>query len=112
MSADGNTLARELEEMEDQRDALAGMLARVRSANQETLPWGLVKRLSVGEPPLRVWREHRGVELKTLASNTGIGILSLTAVDQGAAEFALGEAVAIARALDINAEDLLPWRQD
>lgn len=112
MTADGNTLARELEETEDQRDALTAMLARIKSANEETLPWALVKRLSAGEAPLRVWREHRALDLPALAASTGLRLLTLTAIDQGAAEPSLRDAAALARALGIDAEDLLPWRQD
>ena len=111
MTADGNALARELEEMEDQRDALGAMLARIRAANQESLPWALAKRLSAGEPPLRVWREHRGLDLATLSAQSSVAPAIITAIEQGA-EPGLRDAAALARTLGLDAEDLLPWRQD
>ncbi len=111
MTADGNALARELEEMEEQRDALGAMLARIRAANQESLPWAMAKRLSAGEPPLRVWREHRGLDQAALAARSGIAPATIAAIEQGA-EPGLRDAAALARALEIDAEDLLPWPQD
>ena len=111
MTADSNALARELEEMEDQRDALGAMLARIRAANQESLPWALAKRLSAGEPPLRVWREQRGLDQATLSAQSGIAPAIITAIEQGA-EPGLRDAAALARTLGLDAEDLLPWRQD
>lgn len=111
MSADGNTLAHELDEMEDQRDALTAMLARIKSVNDETLPWALVKRLSGGEAPLRAWREHRGMDQAALAAASGVGEAAIGAIERGG-EPGLRDAAALARALRIDAEDLLPWRQD
>ncbi len=111
MTADGNALARELEEMEDQRDALGAILARIRAANQESLPWAMAKRLSAGEPPLRVWREHRGLDQATLSAQSGVAPAIITAIEQGA-EPGLRDAAALARTLGLDAEDLLPWRQD
>ena len=111
MTADGNSLAREMEEMEDQRDALGAMLARVQSVNQERLPWVLIKRLSGGTPPLLVWREHRGLDHAALALASGVGAEAIAAIERGG-EPGLRDAVALARALDIDADDLLPWRQD
>jgi DNA-binding XRE family transcriptional regulator len=112
MSADGNTLAHELDEMEDQRDALTAMLARIKSANDEVLPWALVKRLSGGEVPLRAWREHRGLTEGALAEISGVEHLVIAAIEMTHREPQLRDAVALARALKIDAEDLLPWRQD
>lgn len=112
MTADGNTLARELEEMEDERDALAAILAKIRSANQEMLPWKLIKRLSDGTPPLLAWREHRGLTADELAERSGVDTLRIAAIELARGEPTLRDAAALARALGIDAEDLLPWPQD
>jgi DNA-binding XRE family transcriptional regulator len=112
MTADGNTLARELEEMEDERDALAAILAKIRSANQEMLPWKLIRRLSDGASPLLVWREHRGLTADELADKTGVDTLTIAAIESAKADPSLRDAAALARALGIDAEDLLPWPQD
>ena len=111
MTADGNALAHELEQMEDQRDALAAMIARIESANQEILPWALVKRLSGGDPPLRVWREHRGLDIAALAQASSIDPALVAAIEQGA-EPGLRAAATLARVLRIDAEDLIPLPQD
>ena len=91
---------------------LTAMLARIKSANEETLPWALVKRLSSGEHPLRVWREHRGLTDYALADLSGVEPLVIGTIELARGEPSLRDAVALARALEIDAEDLLPWRQD
>lgn len=87
------------------------MLARVQPANQELLPWALVKRLSAGAPPLLVWREHRGLDHAALAAASGVDAGAIAAIERGG-DPGLRDAVALARALGIDADDLLPWRQD
>jgi hypothetical protein len=103
-----NALAQELEEMEDQRDAVAAMLARIETANDERLPWEIVKCLCAGENPLLVWREHRGLSAEALAEKAGVPVAEVHAIEAGA-EPGLRVAAALAKPLDIDAEDLLPW---
>jgi DNA-binding XRE family transcriptional regulator len=103
-----NSPARELEEMEDQRDAAIAMLARMQTANDELLPWALVKRLTSGENPVRVWREHRGMEPDRLAALAQLTPAALGAIEAGKTELSLRIAAALARALNVDADDLLP----
>ena len=111
MSNQTNALARELEEMEDQRDAVTAMLAHLETSNQETIPFEMVNRMCDGAPPLLVWREHRGLSVEALAAATGIAARDIEAVEAGA-ELSLRAAASLAKALRIDAEDLIPWSQD
>ena len=111
MSIRTNTLARELEEMEDQRDAVTFLLARMEQVNVERLPWTIVQRLDDGENPLTVWREHRGHTARELARLAGITQAVLARIEAGNPEPPLHAVQALARALRVDLEDLVPWRQ-
>jgi DNA-binding XRE family transcriptional regulator len=106
-----NALEQRIEALEDQLDAATVMLARIQSANQEMIPGDVIHRLIDGHPPLLVWREHRSLDPAALATRSGIAPATITAIEQGA-EPTLRDAAALARALEIDAEDLLPWPQD
>jgi DNA-binding XRE family transcriptional regulator len=107
-----NTPAQELEAMEDQRDLVSAMLARIESANDERFPMALLRRLSRGENPVRVYREHRGLDPQALAAAAGVQPALVAAIEAGHCEPSLRDAAALARALGVDAEDLIPWPQD
>ena len=106
-----NDLAQELDEMEDQRDAVTAMLAHLETANQESIPFSMIERMSAGEAPLLVWREHRGLTDLALAEKAGVDPVAIHAIERGD-EPSLRIAAALAKALDIDAEDLIPWPQE
>ena len=107
-----NDPSEEIEALEDRFDAVVGMLARMESANEERLPFAMVKRFSDGEPPLRVWREHRKLTVDTLAERAGVSAGTIAEIESGRLEGPLRVFVALAHALGIDAEDLLPWPQE
>jgi DNA-binding XRE family transcriptional regulator len=111
MTIDKDTLARDYAELEDRYDVLALMLARIETANEERIPGEIVHRLSAGQPPLTVWREHRGLSPEALAEKAGVSVADVRAIEAGA-EPRLRVAAALAKALGIDAEDLIPWPQD
>ena len=112
MSATANTMAQEIEELEDELDRRDFMLARIQSANQESYPLELVRRLSAGEPPVRVWREFRELTPAELASRAGIGEDIVTALERDEIEPGLRVMGAIARVLDVDLDMLVPPSQD
>ncbi|MBV9784446.1 MAG: helix-turn-helix transcriptional regulator [Acidisphaera sp.] len=93
-------------------DLLLFKLAQIESANEELVPMALVKRLSAGEPPVLVWREHRGLAPDALARKASVTPETLQAIESGSAEGNLRTMSALARALRIDLEDLVPWPQD
>ncbi len=105
-----NDRARELEEMEDQRDAVTFMLARMEQANDEIRPWSVVQRLHAGEHPVMVFRELRGMTLEELANAAEVAPGLIVAIETFAQEGGLRPLLAIARALRVDLDDLVPWR--
>jgi DNA-binding XRE family transcriptional regulator len=110
--ADGNSSAREAEELQDQLDTAWLKLARVEQANEETVPFDVVRRLSEGDAPVTVWREHRGLSRDELATAADIPTALLDAVEGGKDDVPLRKMHAIACALRVDLDDLVPWSQD
>lgn len=110
MTAQNDTLAEDYAALEDQHDVLAAMLARIEAANEERIPGAVIHRLSNGEAPLTVWREHRGLTPESLAEKAGVSASDVLAIEAGA-EPRLRVAAALAKALRVDAEDLIPWPQ-
>ncbi len=107
-----NDPAGEIAWLEDQLDAVSGMLARMEAANEELIPLETVQRLSNGELPLRAWREHRKLTVEALAETARVPMDDVIEIEGGRLEGPLRVFVALAEALGIDAEDLLPWPQE
>ena len=86
-------------------------LARMEQANEERVPFTLVTRLSGGESPVRVWREHRAMTGRKLAAAAGITPKRLADIEAGE-EAPLRTMQLIARALDVDLDNLVPWSQE
>lgn len=104
-----------LEEFEARFDALRDMVedqeagaAYMRTRNQETVPDHVVARLVVGENPVRVWREYRGMSLRALAEQTSMSASVLSDMATGKSEGRPGSLRRIARALLVVLDDLVP----
>ena len=104
-----NDPAREIEDMEDQRDAVTFMLARMEQANAETRPWSVVERLHAGEHPVAMFRDLRGVTCDDLAAVVGVESGVITAIETFEQKGGIRALLAIARALDVDLYDLVPW---
>jgi DNA-binding XRE family transcriptional regulator len=104
-----NSTALEIEALEDLLDAAHMRLARMEQANDEGIPGAIVRRLVEGIPPLTVWREHRGLSREALAAAAGVPVALVEAIEAGKDEVRLQKISAIARALRIDVDDLVPW---
>ncbi len=80
----------------------------VRADAEDLVPLVLVKRLGAGENPLRVWREHRGYEAGTLAAAAGVPLETIAAIEAGHVDPPVGVLKALAAALKVEIEDLIP----
>jgi DNA-binding Xre family transcriptional regulator len=120
MSAAGrqsNTVAeleRRLEEAEDAYDVLLVRLTDIENAvnGGENVPMALVRRLSEGEHPVRVWREHRDMQAQDLARQAGISPALLSEIENGKKEGSIRTLAALAQALRVDLDDLVPWSQE
>jgi hypothetical protein len=109
MSNATNVTADDIERLENNHDALLFKLAGIEAATQESVPGAVVDRLMQGEVPLIVWREYRGVSREALAEASGVSVADIDAVEKHGADLGLRKMVALAKALRLDAEDLLAW---
>lgn len=103
-----------VEAAEDAADveAIRRFEAAFAAGEEELIPSEVVDRLSSGESKVRVWREFRGLSTEDLAKRSGIGEARLARIEDGSADLAVSELQALAPALKVDAEDLLPRRKD
>jgi DNA-binding Xre family transcriptional regulator len=94
-----------LRELVEDRQAAASF---ARTRDQESVPDSVVGRLLDGENPIRVWRQHRGLSLRSLADRAGTSPSALSDIETGKTEGRLSILRRIAGTLDLNLEDLIP----
>jgi DNA-binding Xre family transcriptional regulator len=105
-----------IERIEDAEDlaAVAAAEAREAALGKETaradyLPIELVRRLSAGEHPVRVWRVHRGLGRDALAAAAGIAPSYLSEIETRRKPGSFGALAKLATALHISLDDLAAW---
>lgn len=95
---------------EDLADRAA--LEEARRRDEETVPHAVVKRLSAGDHPVKVYREHRGLTQAVLAERTGLSPMYLSQIETGRRGGSAKTLAKIARALHVDLDDLAPWDED
>lgn len=83
--------------------------ARVAAGKDEYVPIEVTRRLMAGEIPVRVWREHRGLSARALASRAGVSSAHLSQVETGRKPGSFEAMAKLARALGLDMEDLARW---
>ena len=68
------------EDLADVQAALA-VVARLAKGEEELIPYYVVDRLLDGEPPLRVWREFRGLTQSELARASGVNRVQIVDIE-------------------------------
>jgi len=126
-TAETITLTREeyralVERIEDAEDLAAVAAAEAREAalgkekaRADYLPIELVRRLSDGEHPVRVWRTHRGLSRDALAALAGIAPSYLSEIETRRKPGSFAALAKLAAALQLSLDDLAAWleaRQD
>lgn len=98
-----------LEIAEDREDiAAAADAERRRNEGMEYLPASMVNRILDGENALRVWREYRGMTISELAEKSGYGYSMISKIESGARQGTVALWNAIAAALKVLPEDIMP----
>jgi len=107
-------LEHRLEQAEDAYDALLARLDDIENvvSGDEPVPMAVVEQLAAGVSPIRVWREHRGLSLRALAERVGISAALLSEIETGKKDGSVRTLAALARALSVTLDDLVPWPQD
>lgn len=79
------------------------------TATADYLPLELVKRLSAGEHPIRVWRTHRHLTREMLASTAGVSPSYLTEIETRKKPGSFDAIAKLASALRVSLDSLAPW---
>jgi len=102
-----------LARIEDAEDAAAVAVYRAReealgvdAARADHLPVASVDRLLAGENPIRVWRQHRGMNQSQLAAAASVSPAYLNEIETGKKPGSLQTMHAIAKALGVSMEDI------
>lgn len=72
----------------------------------EHLPHDVVKRLVDGEPPLKVFREYRGMTQEALAGAANVSTGYVSQIERGTRQPSKKALAAFAAALNLDIEDL------
>jgi DNA-binding XRE family transcriptional regulator len=79
-----------------------------REAGEEYIPADVVGKLVAGENPLKVWRKYRGFTLRELAEKVGHQDSFISKLETGRSEGGVKLWQQLAKALDVDLEDLIP----
>jgi len=74
--------------------------------DEELLPEAMVKRLTKGESPIRVWREYRGLTQKVLAEQVHISVPYLSQLESQLKTPSVNVLSDLAEALNVTLDDL------
>ena len=111
--AEHEALLDRLEEAEDTMalDRLEARIAAsgVREALKDYLPIELVKRLSAGEHPIRIWRMHRRLTREALATAAGVSPSYLTEIETRRKPGSLDAMMKLSAALQVSLDDIAAW---
>lgn len=94
------------EDAEDLR-SLAEFHAKVAAGEEELIPAEFADRILDGEPPLRVWREYRGLSQTELARRSGINRVVIADIEAGRKGGSVATFKAVSGALGLSIDDLV-----
>jgi len=99
-----NSLIERMEELEDRLDLLN---AQDKGESKDAWSSDLVERMIAGEHPLRLWREHRGINKRTLSKKSGVSESYLSEIETGKKPGSVSALSKCAKALNIDISDLV-----
>lgn len=79
----------------------------IQEAGGEKLTAEMVKRLVAGENPIRVWREHRGMTSRDLATKAELSAAYISEIETGKKDGSISAVRRIAEALGVEIDDLV-----
>ena len=83
-----------------------GAMAAIARGDEELVPETFAKRLIVGESPLRVWRDLRGLTQAALAIASGVNRVQIANIESGAKSGSVATLRKLADALGVGLDDL------
>lgn len=100
------SLLEKAEMLDDIRD-FDEALRELEHGEDELIPGEVVHRLIDGEPPVRVWREHRGLSQAQLAKQAGVTQGAVAQLESGSRRGSVTLLRKLAIALDVDMDDLV-----
>jgi len=100
-----NRLLAQAARADDAREVSRFRRAR-RAGAAETVPSAVVDRLLAGEPPIRVWREHRGMTVQGLARAAEVSAPYVSQIESGKRRPTVAVLKRIAASLAVDLDDL------
>jgi len=99
----------EYEALLDAADIAAAdrVLTNIAEGHDEFIPSAMVDRLLSGESLIRVWREHRGLDVPALAEKSDVSPEFLTDIEAGVRAPSDAQLSSIAAALSLTVDDLI-----
>jgi hypothetical protein len=98
----------DVERLFDALDDLETRAAFLATRDEERLPAEVVQRLCAGENPVKVLREHRGHSVAALAAAAHLSRSYLSEIEAGRKPGSAKALRALAGALEVSLDDLLP----
>lgn len=97
------------EKLLDQADIAraAKVAADIAAGREELVPAEIVKRIVAGESKVRVWRTHRGMSARDLATAAGLSAPYISEIESGKKEGSVSVMKKIAEALKVDIDDLV-----
>lgn len=95
------------EDFADIQAALA-VEARIASGTEELVPTSVADRLIDGEPPLRVWREYRGLSQSALARASEVSRIQIIDIEARRNTGSVHTLRKLAHSLRVAVEDIIP----
>ncbi|MPY74715.1 MAG: helix-turn-helix domain-containing protein [Alphaproteobacteria bacterium] len=92
---------------EDAADVAAYDAAK--AAAGETVPAEVVRRIVLGEHPVKVYREYRGLDQATLGEKAGTNAAYISQIERKARHPSRSLLVRLAQALDVEPPDLITY---
>ena len=99
----------EYEKLVDQADIARAdkIVDAIAAGDDELVPADVVKRILDGDCKVRVWRTHRGMSARDLATATGLSAPYISEIESGKKEGSISAMKKIAEALKVDLDDLV-----
>jgi mRNA interferase RelE/StbE len=79
---------------------------RLEAGEDEIIPLELIERRLNGEPPVKVWREYRGLTQHKLAKTSGVSRVMIAAIEAGTKKGGVLTLKKLASALSVSIDQL------
>lgn len=80
--------------------------SKLKSGEDEIIPFELVERRVAGENAIKIWREYRGLTQEKLAKDSGVSRAMIAAIEAGIKKGSVSSLKKLASALGVSLEQI------